>query len=348
MPQYTIGRLKSGFCIYWYEKDGRRRRYRLSARTYQEAQGEARSLITQLRAMSAGPTLEELWEAYCEDRKGRRIAEHMAQTGKNILPVFGKFRPEQITTQDCRNYIALRRDLGRSDHTIHTELGHLRICLSWGAKTRLISWAPPIERPQAPPPRDRYLTHAEIERLLAVDCMPHLRLAILLMLTTAGRVSAILDLTWDRVDFERGKVDLRLSASGPRKGRAVVPMNATLRAALMEARPAAMTRHVVEWGGRRVISIKRGFASVVKAAGLSDDVTPHVLRHTAAVHMAVAGVGMERIAQYLGHSSVQTTRMVYARFAPDHLLDAAAALEFGNGARIQQTSGQSPGGAVSP
>jgi integrase len=163
---------------------------------------------------------------------------------------------------------------------------------------------------------------------MAADCQPHIRLAILLMLTTAGRVSAILDLTWDRVDFERGKVDLRLSATAPRKGRAVVPMNATLREALLEARPGAMTRHVVEWGGRRVFSIKNGFAAAVRSAGLSD-VTPHVLRHTAAVHMAVAGVGMERIAQYLGHSSVQTTRTVYARFAPDHLLDAAAVLDFG-------------------
>ncbi len=33
--------------------------------------------------------------------------------------------------------------------------------------------------------------------------------AILLMLTTAGRVGAILDLTWDRVDFDRAQIDLR-------------------------------------------------------------------------------------------------------------------------------------------
>jgi integrase len=46
--------------------------------------------------------------------------------------------------------------------------------------------------------------------------------------------------------------------------------------------------------------------------------------------MVAAGVEMGRIAQYLGHSSVQTTRSIYARFAPDHLRDAAAVLDFGN------------------
>jgi len=38
-------------------------------------------------------------------------------------------------------------------------------------------------------------------------------------------------------------------------------------------------------------------------AGLAD-VSPHVLRHTAAVHTAEAGISMDEIAQYLGHSAL--------------------------------------------
>ena len=37
---------------------------------------------------------------------------------------------------------------------------------------------------------------------------------------------------------------------------------------------------------------------------------------------------MEEIAQMLGHSNVNVTRNVYARFSPDHLGRAASALEF--------------------
>jgi len=43
--------------------------------------------------------------------------------------------------------------------------------------------------------------------------------------------------------------------------------------------------------------------------------------------MAEAGVPMSEIAQYLGHSSTNVTERVYARFSPDYLRKAAAALD---------------------
>jgi integrase len=57
-------------------------------------------------------------------------------------------------------------------------------------------------------------------------------------------------------------------------------------------------------------------------------VTPHMLRHSAAVHMAEDDVSMEQISQFLGHSSVEITRRIYARFSPSYLKKAAGALEF--------------------
>tara|TARA_Y100000815_G_scaffold165238_1_gene149956 strand:- start:130 stop:303 length:174 start_codon:yes stop_codon:yes gene_type:complete len=44
--------------------------------------------------------------------------------------------------------------------------------------------------------------------------------------------------------------------------------------------------------------------------------------------MAAADRPMERIAQYLGHSNVATTRHVYARFAPSHMQEEADVLDF--------------------
>ncbi len=38
-------------------------------------------------------------------------------------------------------------------------------------------------------------------------------------------------------------------------------------------------------------------------------VTPHVLRHTTAVHLLQAGVDRSTIALWLGHESVETTQM---------------------------------------
>src|SRR5690606_28977802 len=101
-------------------------------------------------------------------------------------------------------------------------LGHLRTVFVWAHQRRLIDHAPAVERPPKPAPKDRWLTDAEIRKLLDAPMAHHIRLAILLMLSTAARVGAVLELRWDRVDFERGQIDLRASDIGPRKGRAVV------------------------------------------------------------------------------------------------------------------------------
>lgn len=272
--------------------------------------------------------MADLLELYRAEKSGRPIAETMRHTGKALMPVFGALRPEQITVEDCRSYTQSRRARGISVGSVWTELGHLRMLCRWAEKHGLIERSPYIELPQKPAPKDRHLTDLEIAKLLTAEMEPHVRLAIMLMLATAGRVSAILELTWHRVDFDRNQIDLRLDATGPRKGRAVVPMTATLRAALSKAAEDALSDHVIEWAGGPVKSIRTGFSKAALNAGLKD-VSPHVLRHTAGVKMAAAGVPMQKISQFMGHSNTSVTERVYARFAPDHMADAAAALEFG-------------------
>ncbi|PSL17459.1 site-specific integrase [Shimia abyssi] len=180
--------------------------------------------------------------------------------------------------------------------------------------------------PPAPPPRDRYLTTSEAEKLIASAIDPHIRLAILLMLTTTGRSGAILELTWDRVDFERRIIKPATNDIGPKKGRATVPINDTLMAALHDAREAALSRYVVEWDGRQVKSIKKGFSAAVIRAG-KERCSPHDLRRNAGRFMAEAGEPIEEIAQHLGHSNPSMTRSTYSQYSPDYLRHAAGSLE---------------------
>lgn len=141
-------------------------------------------------------------------------------------------------------------------------------------------------------------------------------------------MEALLDLTWDRVNFLRGHIHLHApSRTRNSKGRAIVPMNETARAALVEARQGAVTDHVIEWSGGRIRSVKRAINTCLRRTGLKtrgDGV--HLLRHTAAVLMAESGVPIDEIAQYLGHSNSNTTAKVYARYSPDYLQGAATAL----------------------
>lgn len=337
MPaDYRIGRLTGGLAVSWWE-DGKRRRYRLKALTREAAAGEALAIIRRERAKAAGSTIAELWALYREEKAGRRIATTMRFEWNKMAPFFGNLRPDQVTIDHCRAYAAARRAMmhrGKptQDGTIWTELGHLRTVFIWAAERKLTAYAPAIERPAKPAPKDRWLTNPEIQKLLAAEKAPHIHLAILLMLSTAGRIGAILELTWDRVDFEDRWINLRTTDLGPRKGRAVVPMNDGLRAALSVAQRSRVSDYVVEWAGAQVASIKTGFKAACENAGLAG-VTPHTLRHTAAVHMAASGSRMERISQYLGHSNTSVTERVYARFAPDHLREEAEILDFTRPAR---------------
>lgn len=327
MREYRIGRLNGRFVVTWQD-GGTRRRYRLDALTSKAAEAEALDVIRRETVPKTGATVTALWQAYLDARAGRPVERNMRSSGKTVLAHFGALRPDQITVDDCKGYTRKRTKDGLKPGSIWTELGHLRTCLVWAVGAGLIDRAPSIERPQKPAPKERYLTHAEIDRLLAADCEPHIRLAIILLLTTAGRVSAVLQLTWDRVDLDRGQVNLRRDMVGPRKGRAVVPINGTLRAALETARPAAMSDFVVEWAGGPVKSIRKGFMRAVGNAGLAG-VNLHCLRHSSAVHMVEAGVPIAEVAQFLGHSNPSITFSTYARYSPEHLSKAAGALEFG-------------------
>lgn len=325
MPDFKIGRLNGRFVVSWWE-DGTRRRYRLDGPTLQDAQRQAIDVIRKERPLAEAGTVADLWERYRQDKDGRRVATAMGFEWKAIGPHFGHYKPDQITDELCRAYTSKRRAEGKQDGTIWTELGHLRSVMNWAEQRRIIAHAPAIERPAKPKPKERHLTRTEAARLVeAAD--GHVKLAVLLMLSTAARVGAVLDLTWNRVDLERRQIVLALPDATTRKGRATVPINATLMAALTAAKQAALSNYVVEWAGGRIASIKTGFNAAVERAGL-EDVTPHTLRHTAAVWMVEAGISFDEVAQFLGHSNPSITFKVYGRFSPTHLRKAADVLDF--------------------
>lgn len=322
MPEYRIKLYRSKFYAVWSDDEGRTQRASLRTADREEAE---RRLIDFEREMKAPPgsTVGDYVRAYL-DYKTDRIRDIVRLEGAwaNATDTFGALRPDQITPELCEEYAELRRAMGRSDGTVLKEINTIRQALNWNKVNTARFEAPP-----APPPRDRYLTKPEARLLLDGCVQPHVRLFVRLALATAARKSALLGLTWDRVDLERERINLTVVGEAQRKKRATVPINDQLMADLIEAKKAAQTPYVIEYAGGNVVNVKKGFAGAVRRAGL-EDVTPHDLRHTAAVWMAEDGVSMDEIAQYLGHSSSKVTFAVYARFSPTHLRKASKSLEF--------------------
>jgi integrase len=248
-------------------------------------------------------------------------------TADHIKAKLGWLDADTLRPSHTVTYARQRRGEGRGDGTIRRELTTLRAALRWALGERMIAGAPAVRFPPRPAPRDRWLTRNEADRLLAGCVSHHVRLFVLIALHTAARRNAILELEWSQVDLAARLV--HFNPPGRRqttKRRVVVPVNDTLLASLHEAQAAAQTRFVIEHGRQRVGSIKKAFARSVERAGLVG-VSPHVLRHSAATWMALAGVEMRKISLYLGHDSVKTTETVYAHHHPDYLREAAQSLE---------------------
>jgi integrase len=257
----------------------------------------------------------------------------MKQARALVKPHFGALRPDQIDKALCQAYIQRRQNLGVKNGTIRTELAYLSAALQFAVDHKFITAKPRIWRPSPGRPRsaqgDYHLTRAQADRLLkAAEDTPHLYIWILLALATGGRPLHILQLTWDRVDFVRGTINLDdPDREANAKGRALVPMNESARRVLLEARLRATTPYVIEFRGKRIeTTIKYALKQAATRAGLKG-VSPYVLRHTCGVWLAESGVPIPQIGQILGHNNPSITYKHYARFSPSFQKGAVANLE---------------------
>ena len=322
MPDYSLTMHRGKLAITFREGE---RRVRVSTGTADRGLAEARAREIWARRNDApSERIADLWPRYVKDRirDGAR-ADRFKAHWTALEPHFGHRLGQAINRDDCRAYAESRKEAGYAASTIKTDLELLRACVRWryGAEAPVI-WIPPASKP-----RDHWLTKEEARALVDATETPHIKLFLTIGLATGARAGAILDLTWDRIDFAHGTIDFRPTGRNQtNKRRTVVPMNPTARLALDAAFAGRLTDHVIEFNSKPVASVKKAVERLAKKTGIP--VSPHVLRHTCAVWMAQANVPMQKIAQYLGHTSTRVTETVYARYSPSFMQDASAATGF--------------------
>lgn len=325
MPdEYRLGKHRKRFSLVYTDPERGRVRIALGTADRGEAEARARAIWAK---RTAAPTdrIDDLWTAYVSNRKKHAVRkDRFDPLWKALGPFFGHKLGPSVTAEDCESYYRLRRREGMSDSTIKTELEFLRACLvhKYGKGNTPKLWLPPASKP-----RDRHLTKEEARDLIEAIETPHVKLFVELALATGARMSAILDLTWDRVDLKRRTVDFRPAGRHQtNKRRTIVPLNDRAFKAVEAAHKGAMTDYVIEYAGQPVKSVKKAIRAAAARSGIP--VSPHVFRHTAGVWMAEADLPMQKVAQYLGHTSTRITEQVYARYSPSFQRDSASALEF--------------------
>lgn len=320
MPDYSLQRYRGMLAIVWHDEHGR---HRHSLGTTDRASAEAAARSFWQRKGGAISTVGEAVTAYL-DAKADMISVKRAEVAWKAARGYWERLPiGRVDIETAQAYRARRPNC--SIVTVRNELAVIRAALNHAEKHNLIAKAPFIQMPRLPASPVRYLTKDQFRALVAGAHAPHVALFLKLAVGSGARSTAILELTWDRVDFARGIIDFnpakRVQTS---KHRATVSMNAQVRTTLEEAKAGAMSPYVIEYGSRPLASIKKGFEAAAKRAGIK--ATPHMLRHSAAVWMAEDGIPMAVIAQFLGHTDSRITESTYARFSPKFLANAAEAL----------------------
>ena len=362
MPNHYLKQRDNGtWYIHWTDADRRPQKSSTGTKDKGEAQKELDRFLTGEAEPRDGPavTVAMAWAVYWDKQvRGGKSEKSIATCWNNLKPFFGACLVSEVRGL-VEDYTKLRRNgaggLGTGkakDGTIRKELVYLLAALNFCSdpyygidlfKPELIG---PILRlfPKESLPRDRWLREHEVDALHAAAAgmrkdparLSRLELFLWLALETAGRVTALLELTWERVDWEMGSIDLLVPGERQTsKYRPTVKISKALMPVLQRAyrerqdiRPGARLlghKGPVWESVQRCVANAGLSAPIVNNWVVKSGISPHTFRHTAATMMARRGVPLFTIAKILGNSA-RMVEQVYAKFQVADQQDAVDAI----------------------
>jgi integrase len=264
-------------------------------------------------------------------RYWHRIGKHLASAEMTNIALaywsefFAGRTVSELTKVEQRKFVEWLSNGGqRSPGYIKRILGVGAAALNDAHKEGEILSVPYILPGEDSPARDRVLTLDESAALWLATELPHERMMLALLYGTLARPEAALDLRRESVDF--GRWLLAQNQPGrkqTKKYRPTVPVAGFLRPWL-EAAPAGP---LVVWRGKPIKSFKTAWRKLRSRAWLGADVVPKTIRHTMATELRAANVPEAEIQGFLGHRAFGGKTEVYAKYRPDYLGEATAAID---------------------
>ena len=150
---------------------------------------------------------------------------------------------------------------------------------------------------------------------------------------TGSRVSEITGLSLDDVFGGDGAMVELVRVTGKGNKERIVPLGRYARSAVeayvVRARPMLIGRArkstpALFLGARGARLGRQHVWMIIRqralGAGLTEEVSPHTLRHSCATHLIAGGADIRVVQELLGHQSVQTTQ-IYTKVTIDSLRD---------------------------
>jgi integrase len=285
---------------------------------------------------------------------------HPELVGYHLTPLlehFGSLTCWEVNKESCRGYVERRiaGELGRSvkEATARRELVTLSAALKFAYEERKLSQPIHVPLPADSEPRRIWLRPSQAASLIAgalgitavaydiksrtpvkwgrmFQPSYHVARFILIGLYTGTRHEANLNMRWGvnskggwfdldhGVMYRRGEGELDTN-----KRRVPAPIPDRLLPHLKRWR--RITRvGPVEYAGRLILKERKGWNRARELAGLGDEVTPHVLKHTCITWMLQRRVPIRVVAGFVG-TTEKIIEKHYGHHSPDHMKEARTA-----------------------
>jgi len=158
----------------------------------------------------------------------------------------------------------------------------------------------------------------------------YLYTVVVLALSTGMRQGEIMNLTWDDVDLNRGRVTLHETKNGERRVVPLVGHALELVEELSQERKQAKVRRIdtnLLFPGQNPqnpVVLRVPWLAALEKAGI-EDFRFHDLRHSAASYLAMNGASLAEIAEVLGHKTLQMVKR-YAHLSEAHTAGVVASM----------------------
>lgn len=308
--------------VYWYRLhiDGKRIQKTLDTSSRPEAY-QRFSKIKEKLELGITPTalssvsfshLKKKYLSYAESTKAKSSVVRDTSILKKMEEFFRNKSVPQINREMIEEYIQKQQTKKKK---IHAPTVNREVALMKHVFKKAEDWGFVKENPvrgmqmlKVQKKSIRYLSDNEIDEILK-KAQGIWRAIVIMFLETGLRAGELSRLAWKDIDVEKRILAVHQTKSY--KPRYIEISDRLLK--VLESLPKDEAK-VFPFGTDYVI---HRVSKICEDAGM-EDVTCHVLRHTFASRLVMAGVNLRTVQALMGHSNITTT-MVYSHLAPGYM-----------------------------
>lgn len=266
--------------------------------------------------------MRDFMERYFDMRKlSSGVRRVQGVVFRRLMDGCGELNVDEYTVSVIDRWIAGLYKEGLSVWTIDTYKRHLNIIMGYAERWDHVKRNPVKEvmRVELDEPEYLFVSREEFARLLSVTSSEYRREIWTWAIFTGMRLSEIANQRLDRIDLRRRMISIVSDSAFRTKSRRTreVELASGLVPIVKKYRDMG-SEYLFERGGVKlgVNRTSRTFKKCVRLAGLNEGLNFHDLRKSFGKWLLDAGVPIERISAFLGHSDTVVTRKYYAKFLP--------------------------------